>query len=446
MTQKILVLDDEENYAEMLESLLEQHFFVVDSATKPELALKALEQRGYDLVISDYKMPVMDGADFLQKAREINPDLPFIIVSGLMNTPELVKVANMGVTLVLEKPIDIGNFIIQVKKFVQPLSETEYARIHKKEESAGAGHDLGSRKFIKTYPGDSPYVFDSSPVMQFFLQDLWDAVQEQAHVFVSMPPGSEADLVLAEIARWRKPDGGKPLCLEVGREHGDLKARFAGYGQEAGSAQVVGLGGFAQADLASQERLVDAIREAPEDLVFIYFFEQDLLLAEQPAINSELLELTRESLCSMPELRTRPSDLAAYTLRYLPRIAQAEAGRAITQVDADAIPLLLGYSWPGNFAELIFILRRALARETSDTLRSATLQQALEGGMLPEADFSLEAGLIDYQTQLLNRAMEDSGESLPNLLETIGVEIGSSTASPEKLSLLYPELIQKPNP
>lgn len=72
-------------------------------------------------------MPIMDGAVFLKKAREVFPELPVILVSGLMNTPELVKVANMGVTLVLEKPLDTRYFLEQVKRFVQPMTEEEEA-------------------------------------------------------------------------------------------------------------------------------------------------------------------------------------------------------------------------------------------------------------------------------------------------------------------------------
>ena len=67
-------------------------------------------------------MPVMDGADFLKKARELYPNLPFILVSGLMNTPELVKVANMSVTLVMEKPLDTAAFLRHVARFSEPMT------------------------------------------------------------------------------------------------------------------------------------------------------------------------------------------------------------------------------------------------------------------------------------------------------------------------------------
>ncbi|HAQ57674.1 MAG TPA: hypothetical protein DCR32_01440, partial [Opitutae bacterium] len=74
MAGRILVLDDEENYAEMLHDLLRENNYRVDMATRPERAIDQLKEIPYDLVISDYKMPVMDGAEFLREARELYPN------------------------------------------------------------------------------------------------------------------------------------------------------------------------------------------------------------------------------------------------------------------------------------------------------------------------------------------------------------------------------------
>ncbi len=440
MAQKILVLDDEENYAEMLESLLEQHLFIVDSATKPELALKALEEKGYDLVISDYKMPVMDGADFLQKAREINPDLPFIIVSGLMNTPELVKVANMGVTLVLEKPIDIENFIAQVKHFVEPVSEEEYARSRKAEEGTHAPVADG-RKFIKTYPSDCKHVSDSSLLMQFFLQDLWDSVQEQNHVFVRTPVGAEAELLLAEVNRWKDAGEVPSLLLSAGSPVGAALASLKAYCQREKRAPIIGVTGFAGASMESQASLVDVIREASEEFTFLYFIDAPLLLKEKPPINEELYELIQESLCDFPPLSLRPSDLAHYLLRYLPRVAAAEGQTPLQGFSPEAVKVLLEHTWPGNFSELLSVLRVCVNRQSGGPLSGEIVGSVLaisEEGETP----LLEKRLRQAQGSFLSMALIENGGSLAGLLESSSLDYPGINGqdSPESLPLLFPDL------
>jgi len=437
MVKKILVLDDEENYAEMLESLLEQHYFVVDSATKPELALKSLEQEGYDLVISDYKMPVMDGADFLQKARDINPDLPFIIISGLMNTPELVKVANMGVTLVLEKPIDIENFLNQVKRFVAPLPEEEYAKVVSGKEGSKAIFAPDGRRFIKTYPDQPSYLADRSPAMQFFLQDFWDAIQEQSHVFVSTGRGIELDLMIMEIAAWKGLPGQTPLVLRPGKSAGQLLEHFKKTEGGDSAARYATVTGFAHSTLEDQAALVDAICEAPEDFSFIYFVAEELLRNPEQHIDAELLELIRESLCRMPPLRHRPSDLVAYVERYLPQLAKAESRRDITGLDPAAGALLLSHAWPGNFAELMAVLRRAISIETSSIITAESLAAAFRE---PLEVRSLEAQMSTIQKDLLQDMAVESGETLEQVAESVGLDAGRLNG--EQVPLLFPELLQ----
>lgn len=434
--QKILVLDDEKNYAEMLEALLEQHRFLVDSAIKPELALKTLQEEDYGLVISDYKMPVMDGADFLQRAREFNPELPFIIISGLMNTPELVKVANMGVTLVLEKPIDIENFITQVKRFVQPLSEEEYAQQEISESEDKTLFSPDGRRFIKTYPSDLEFVSEQSPIMQFFIQDVWDAAQEQLHVFVSIPSGGEIELIAREVSHWKGFSGKQCLIMQPGSSASYLKQRFNELVNDDNWSNVVTINGFANASLDAQAALVDAICEASEQLLFLYFIDSELLKAPEGIINDELLELLNESLCHMPLMRQRPLDLAKYVEHFLPQIASSESSQ-VASVSPEAAALMLSYSWPGNFAQLIQVLRAAVIIEQSDVLTKATLEQALsqEVTILPLVD-----SLRNHQFDVLADMARQSNEPIEKTAQSVGLNLGEYTE--EAPPLLFPELTQ----
>ena len=192
MAGRILVLDDEENYAEMLQDLLRENNYLVDMATRPERAIAQLEEIPYDLVISDYKMPVMDGSDFLKKSRELYPNLPFILVSGLMNTPELVKVANMSVTLVMEKPLDTEAFLRHVARFSEPMSEEE------KAEYVLQGPAESSEVVSLSYPEEPRFFSASNFLTNRFLQSVWAAANEGSEIFLLDSSGGRMKMTSCE--------------------------------------------------------------------------------------------------------------------------------------------------------------------------------------------------------------------------------------------------------
>lgn len=446
MAQRILVLDDEENYADMLRALLEQHSFIVDSVTDPHRAIESLQGTGYELVISDYKMPSMDGADFLSKAREMNPDLPVILVSGLMNTPDLVKVANMGVTLVLEKPIDIQHFIAQVKRFVQPASKDEF-RAHR--AGKGGQDEEAALNFKQTYPQKLTHLCDRSHIFRFFLEHVWNAANEQDHIFVSVPRGSECDLLLREVSTWRKFNTRRVQWLDLRNPNSaGMNAALQTVVQGGATSELIGVIGFGDSSLAAQAQVVDVIRESPENLAFLYFIESDLIDNDSRQIDPELRELLDQSLCVMPPLNARLADLAAYTKRYLPKIAQSLGRPERAELDPGAMPMLLNYGWPGNFRELIDVLRTAAALREDGPLMADDIAEALRrvsgfGEDLPQQFKTLQEAVKDRQLEIVGTALR-SGSDLGSVLNTLGVDpqAVNPEASADDLPLLYPELLK----
>ncbi|WP_309398820.1 response regulator [Cerasicoccus maritimus] len=445
MAQRILVLDDEENYADMLRALLEQHSFIVDSVTDPMRAIESLHGTGYDLVVSDYKMPGMDGADFLSKAREMNPDLPVILVSGLMNTPDLVKVANMGVTLVLEKPIDIQHFIGQVKRFVQPATKDEF-RAHRQGKS---GSEEAALNFKQTYPAHLAHLCDRSHIFRFFLEHVWNASNEQDHIFISAPRGSECDLLLREVSAWRKFSTKRVHWLDLRNPNPpNMAEALRSISPEGPGSELVGVIGFADSTLAAQAQVVDVIRESPEHLAFIYFIERDLIDTDSRQIDPELRELIDQSLCVMPPLNARLADMAAYVQRYLPLIAKSMGRPDCAELDPAALPMLLNYEWPGNFRELIDVLRAAVSLREAGPLMAQDISDALGrvSGFteaLPQQFKSLNDAVRDRQMEIVSSAMR-AGQNLESALNTLGVDpqAVNPEASADSLPLLYPELLK----
>lgn len=449
MAQKILVLDDEENYAEMLQDLLQQNYFLVDSATRPEQALVALQEKGYDLVISDYKMPVMDGADFLLKARQINPDLPVILVSGLMNTPELVKVANMGVTLVLEKPLDVPVFLDHVKRFVTPCSPDEYERLVKEEliEESAPLRTYYGEKFNRTYTGPCRYFSDISPNSQYFLQRLWIASQAYNHIFISTPIGSDIELVLRQLEDWRN---GRTDLIQL-HEVEDLVSRekleLEG-GDDEGRLFFLGVHGYSRIGLQDQTRWVEHLAAMPEHWVVIHFVPESASQDLSKVVNHEIAGLVEEgNLLRLPPLRERLPDLAAYAVRYLEQFARTDGVAEPYGFSEDAVAMILGYEWPGNFSELIGAIRRALLLNGRGMLDAKALLDAIRRWnaevRVPDKLKTLSEQLCREQQTFLDNLTGGSERNLKDALKSIGFEgigfpLSSSLAD---VPLLFPELL-----
>jgi DNA-binding NtrC family response regulator len=447
MSGEILVLDDEENYAEMLQGLLKQNRFRVDMATKPELALEALEEKPYQLVISDYKMPIMDGAVFLKKAREIYPDLPVILVSGLMNTPELVKVANMGVTLVLEKPLDTDVFLDQVRRFVSPMTEEE-------EEAEEAGDVLAAQQF--TYPSDLAYLVDASAISRRWIQQLWDLFQSTQHIFVSGPVGSEFELVLREVSRWKHMDGFKNHYFSAGQldsEH--IQRQLADMTADPEVSRAVGIGDLTGTTSGQQEFLLRFLQEetptpaSGEPFTFVYWIDEADLEGDRARhLNADLAREIRSNLVSLPPLAERPLEIALYTVQHLRQFAREDGHEHAPVLSGETMHLLLQYPWPGNFAQLIQALKqltKVLTRDPVPVEALRTILHRIEGDDGASLGIqNLEDLLIQRQQSILNETAQRTERDPVELLRLLNFDVSvlPEGVGIEALDLLYPELLE----
>ena len=462
MGSDILVLDDDESYADMLNYLLHEHNFKVKTTTEPEEALEALREGSYSLVVSDYNMPVMQGAEFLEKARHINPQIPVIIVSGYMNTPELVKVANLGVTAVMEKPFDAQVFLKHVNKYASPLcdrQEIKDANTNCVEPTRGES-DLMKRTVNKTYPDSLGYLADVHLSSQTFIQKLWDITQEKNTLFVDLPKGSEFELMVREVSRWKEFDE-KPSHylsakqLNRRRTEGLLKS----ISDDNNLSNIVGV---IDTDKASNEDficLVNLIKSNEQSLsssnkltYIIQIKDRSLIEPATDTNDGELNALYDENFLNLKPLNERITDLAEYTTRYLPLFAEKEKREIKSILSPEAIRLLLNYSWPGNFSELLNTLRRSVMIASHDTLNASDIETILirDGGQITNGARAIDLAFYLKQKQLhyLNGIKERVGDDPKTVLSAAGEDPDNLNDNMllDDLQLLYPNLLNENMP
>lgn len=434
MAGRILVLDDEENYAEMLKDLLREHNYCVDMATRPERAMDQLEDIPYDLVISDYKMPVMDGADFLSKARQLYPNLPFILVSGLMNTPELVKVANMGVTLVMEKPLDTEAFLSHVARFSSPMTPDEKEAMEQAEAKSGSV----SESEPSTYPEEPRFFNATSDASKRFLHELWNASRSSAFVFVQEPDGGDAELAVKDLSVWLGNHDLPVKQFQLGElQTSGIERVASGLSQnEVSDVAIVRVSTTDELSTAGDfsER---AAWSASDKLRLIFIVEGTLSL-------SELKAKVGESSVVLPPLSQRPSDLAGYARRFA-RLACDRSGKTgCANFSNEAVLAILTYSWPGNYREVQQTLTDAVSVNESEPLSFDALYEALhfdpESVVLPKRRMA-ELMTLGQTIRLQQELNDQYAGSIDKLAKDLEFEnIPASGADLAQCALLDPTL------
>lgn len=113
---KVLVVDDEEGIRDLLSRTLAMAHYDVDTTSDGMSALESIRNDGYKLVIADLRMPGMDGLTLIREVKQINPQLPIIIITGYSSESSAIEAVNLGVAGYLTKPVGIPQVLAAAAK------------------------------------------------------------------------------------------------------------------------------------------------------------------------------------------------------------------------------------------------------------------------------------------------------------------------------------------
>jgi two-component system response regulator AtoC len=125
MEKKILIVDDEFNSRTLLAQLFQEDGYSADTAENGKTALEALKSTPFDILITDIRMPVMDGIELFHRAKEMYPHMPVILFTAYGTIEAAVKALKEGVFHYLEKPVnfDLLNHTVQQALEIQDLKK-----------------------------------------------------------------------------------------------------------------------------------------------------------------------------------------------------------------------------------------------------------------------------------------------------------------------------------
>ena len=134
MENRILIVDDEEEICSVLARRFFKEGYICVTATNGKEALNHLYKESFSLIITDIKMPEIDGMEFLKDVRAVNPNVRVIMVTAFPEVDRVVEAMRLGACDFILKPIDLDIVVLSVKKALENKSLEEVEAYHKNQE------------------------------------------------------------------------------------------------------------------------------------------------------------------------------------------------------------------------------------------------------------------------------------------------------------------------
>lgn len=418
----VLVLDDDHEMRVSLSHLLQKGGFAVASAKTGAEALAALQSSAPDVVLSDVRMPGMDGLEFQRRAAEISR-VPVVLFSAHADIPLAVKAIQNGAYNFLEKPFDPRRLLTLLKNAI---------RLKRLQDSA---ERLEQR--LSSLTDLEQILIGDSPGLTQARRDIRDFADSAANVLVTGQTGAGKELVaraLHDLGRGAAapfvavncavipPDRFEETVFGTAAEPGGLMRRADGgtlFLDELTSMPVATQSKFlraietqtceplgASAPIEVKLRLISATSETPDEAIAAGTLRQDLLFR----LNTLIIDL--------PPLAERGEDIVMIFRHYLRRLS-AVYETPEPDLSAGDFSALLAHGWPGNVRELQNVAERFVLASKRG---AASIASAISGASdLPETPTTLREAVAAFERQLIGQAITAQNGRMDDAAEQLGI-------------------------
>lgn len=418
----VLVVDDDREMRISLSHLLDKAGYGVIAAGDGAEALEALRGNEIDVVLSDVRMPNMDGLTFQRRAAEVT-SVPIVLFSAHGDIPLAVEAIQNGAYNFLEKPFDprrmvtlIGNAArfkrlldrtARLERRLSELTDLEQALIGDSPAVAAI------RREVLNFAGSAANVLvtgETGVGKELVARALHDLGKGPGAPFVAVncaaiPPDRFEETVFGGLDRpgglMRRAEGGTLFLDEVGSMPIETQAKFLRVIETRVCEPTGGASSF-EVDL----RLVSAMSQNPTEAVASGALRRDLLFR----LNTLVIDL--------PKLADRGEDIYLIFHHYLRRLASVYQMPA-PELSAGDYSALLAHAWPGNVRELQSVAERfVLASRRGE----ATVHAAIQGGAeVPATPTTLREAVATFERQIIAQAISAHGGRMDDAAAQLGI-------------------------
>ncbi len=435
MKSKILIAEDDQVQREILTDILTKSGYAVRPMTSGPEALAAMSDESFDLLLTDMRMPEMDGLDLLQQAKRILPELEVVVMTAFATVQTAVNAMKEGACDYLAKPFDKDELLVVVEKALK---------------QGGLRKENRQLRELVTDSVSLGNIIGEAPAMQRMFDVVRKAVDVNSTVLIQGESGTGKELVARHI-HFNGPRQAKPFIVVNCAAIPDTLVESELFGHEKGAftgAEMSRQGKFETADggtlfldevgdmrLESQAKLLRVLQDGVVERVgSSKSHEVDVRVVA--ATNRELQQLVdagefRKDLyfrlevlpVVLPPLRERIQDLPLLIKHFQEKLAK-RLGKTVPALNADAVEALRRYRWPGNVRELENALEQLYILCESDTVSPDDLPEKIRQRAPEPVDYALPPGgivLEDLEQDLIRQALAQSGGRIKEAAELLGL-------------------------
>ena len=432
MTPRIAVLDDEARLVAILEMVLRRGGYEVEGFSSPDSALNALGARRFDLLLTDLKMPGLDGLGVIERVREVDADIPVVVMTAHATIATAVAALRLGAFDYVEKPFDNDALLAMVGR---ALDHSRLAR-----ENRYLRAELASRH-------GSAAIVAESPALLRVLDLVRRAARSDATVLVTGESGTGKELIARAVHVQSDRVGGPFVAVNCkALAPGVLESEL--FGHERGAftgAERARPGLFERAERGTL--FLDEIGEtAPEFQAKLLRVLQEKRVTrvgggEERALDFRVVAATNRDLkrevergafredlyfrlavipIALPPLRERPEDVLALARHFFVRAA-AERRPPLEGWSPEVEEFLRRHAWPGNVRELENTIERGVALARGPCIELADL--LLDDGAAPAAPEGPLADWLDQRAaERIREVLAASGKSRAEAARRLGID------------------------
>lgn len=388
----ILIVEDNESVRNAISCLLRKSKYSVEAVNSGEAALDKLQQRYFDLVISDYKMAQMDGLELLKATKKRWPATQFIIITAFGTISRGVEAMKLGAFDYITKPFYNEELLRIVERLVEKRKSSQ--------QSGDLWREIRSQA-----------EFDSIIARSEKMHELLDLVSRLARktstILISGESGTGKELIAKSLHalsnRKDKPFiaincGAIPQSLQESELFGHVKGAFTGANAdkkglfEAAAGGTVFLDEIAEMAPATQVMLLRCLQEKEIRRVgdsSTRIVDVRLIVATNKNLEDEIAKgKFREDLyyrinvipLPLPALRRRKEDIPLLVEHFIKKYGDRDNSR-VRKISDRALSMLMNYDWPGNVRELENIIHRGVALAWTEEITPDLLPPTVRGDL-----------------------------------------------------------------